>query len=53
MTFQLPLAYVNDILIVGNDSQKKKIDALKKALSKSIEIKDFGLTKQMLGMKIT
>ena len=36
--------------IVGQDTSK--IDSLKKELSKSFVMKDLGLTKQILGMKI-
>jgi len=45
------LLYVNDMLIVGKN--KMKIDALKKALSKSFTMKDLSLVKKILGMKIT
>jgi ATP-binding cassette subfamily B (MDR/TAP) protein 1 len=44
------LLYVDDMLIVGRD--KTKIDALKKALSKSFAMKDLGAVKNILGMKI-
>jgi len=39
------------MLIVGKN--KMKIDALKKALRKSFAMKDLGLVKKILGMKIT
>jgi hypothetical protein len=39
------------MLIVGNGT--KRIALLKKALSKSFAMKDLGLTKQILGMKIS
>jgi len=45
------LLYVDDMLIAGKN--KMKIDALKKALSKSFAMKDLGPVKKILGMKIT
>ena len=49
--FIILLFYVDDILIVGHDA--KRIQILKEELSKSLAMKDLGLTKQILGMKIT
>ena len=49
--FLILLLYVDDMLIVGRDV--KKIDSLKKALSKSFAMKDLGPAKQILGMHIT
>ncbi|KAL4323581.1 hypothetical protein GQ457_11G003910 [Hibiscus cannabinus] len=48
--FIILLLYVDDMLIVGHD--KKKIDALKKALSNSFAMKDLGSAKQILGINI-
>ena len=48
--FIILLLYVDDMLINGHDSSK--IDRLKKELSKSFAMKDLGLTKQILCMKI-
>ncbi len=45
------LLYVDDMLIVGRDS--KKIEHLKKELSKSFSMNDLGPAKQILGIKIT
>ena len=44
-------SYSYCMLIVGKN--KMKIDALKKALSKSFAMKDLGPVKKILGMKIT
>lgn len=49
--FIILLLYVDDMLIVGQD--KKKITALKKALSESFAMKDLGAAQQILGMKVT
>ena len=49
--FFILLLYVDDMLIVGHD--KKKITVLKLVLSKSFTMKDLGLAKKILGMKIT
>ena len=43
--------YVDDMLIIGHDSSK--IDKLKRELSKSFTMKDLGLVKQILSMKIS
>ena len=43
-------SYVDDILIVGND--KKLIDATKKSLSLTFEMKDMGKASYVLGVKI-
>ena len=48
--FLILLLYVDDMLIVGRDP--KKIESLKKALSKSFTMKDMGLTKQIPGIHI-
>ena len=48
--FVILLMYVDDMLIIGHDSNK--IDRLKRELSKSFAMKDLGFTKQILGMKI-
>ena len=48
--FIIFLLYVDDMLIVGHDAIK--IENLKKKLSKSFAMKDLGLAKQILGMKI-
>ncbi|XP_060672707.1 wall-associated receptor kinase-like 10 [Ziziphus jujuba] len=44
------LLYVDDMLIVGQDAMK--ISKLKKALSKSFDMKDLGPAQQILGMQI-
>jgi len=44
------LLYVDDMLIVGHD--KDDIQSLKKELSKSFTMKDLGLAKQIISMKI-
>ena len=49
--FVILLLYVDDMLIVGQDTNK--IEKLKKELSKSFAMKDLGPAKQILGMKIT
>ena len=49
--FIILLLYVDDMLIIGHDSSKN--DRLKRELSKSFSIKDLGLAKQILGMKIS
>ena len=49
--FVIFLLYVDDMLIVGQDTNK--IEKLKKELSKSFAMKDLGRAKQILGMKIT
>ena len=48
--FIILLLYVDDMLIVGQDASM--IKKLKKELSKSFNIKDLGLAKQILGMEI-
>ena len=48
--FIILLLYVDDMLVVGQDSSK--IKELKLELSKSFAMKDLGPTKQILGMKI-
>lgn len=48
--FIILLLYVDDMLIVGRNASR--IDRLKKQLSKSFAIKDLGLTKQILGIRI-
>ena len=48
--FLILLLYVDNMLIVG--SKTKRIVSLKNALSKSLAIKDLGLAKQILDMKI-
>ena len=45
------LLYVDDIFIIGHD--RSKIDKLKEELSKSFAMKDLGLVRQILGMKIS
>ena len=45
------LLYVDDMLIISHDSSK--IDKFKRELSKSFAMKDLGLVKQVLGMKIS
>jgi hypothetical protein len=49
--FIIHFLYVDDMLIAENGT--KKIPLLKKALSKSLSIKDLGPTKQIVGMKIS
>ena len=49
--FIILLLYVDDMLIVGRDTNK--IYKLKKELSKSFEMKDLGSTSQILGIKIS
>ncbi|RVW51035.1 Retrovirus-related Pol polyprotein from transposon TNT 1-94 [Vitis vinifera] len=44
------LLYVDDMLIVGSDIEK--INNLKKQLSKQFAMKDLGVAKQILGMRI-
>ena len=48
--FLILLLYVDDMLIVGQDT--RKIASLKKALGKSFAMKDLGPAKQILGMHI-
>ena len=48
--FLILLLYVDDMLIVGQDT--RKIGSLKKALGKSFAMKDLGPAKQILGMHI-
>ena len=48
--FVILLLYVDDMLIVGHDAAK--IEKHKRELSKSFAMKDLGLAKQILGMKI-
>ncbi|KAI4346140.1 hypothetical protein L6164_013215 [Bauhinia variegata] len=48
--FIILLLYVDDMLIIGHDT--KEIGDLKKELSKSFAMKDLGVAKQILGMKI-
>ena len=49
--FVILLLYVDDMLIVGQDASE--IDNLKRELSKSFAMKDLGLAKHILGMKIS
>ena len=49
--FIIIILYVDDILIIGQDSSK--IDRLKREFSKSFSIKDLGSVKQIIGMKIS
>ena len=49
--FIILLLYVDDMLIIGQDTSK--IKKLKGELSKSFAMKNLGLVKQILGMKIT
>ena len=49
--FIILLLYVDDMLIVGQDVSN--IDNLKREYSKSFAMKDLGLAKQILGMKIS
>ena len=49
--FIILLLYVDDMLIVGRDTNK--IDKLKKELSKSFEMKDLGPASQILGINIS
>ena len=49
--FIILLIYVDDMLIVERD--KSKIEKLKKELSKSFAMKNFGLARQILGTKIS
>ena len=48
--FLILLLFVDDMLVVGQNA--KKIESLKKALSKSFAMKDLGPEKQILGMHI-
>ena len=48
--FVILLFYVDDILIVGRNVSR--IDKLKKQLSKSFSMKDLGLVKKILGIRI-
>ena len=49
--FIILLLYVDDILMVGQDTSKN--NKLKRELSKSFAMKDLGPTKQILVMKIS
>jgi ATP-binding cassette subfamily B (MDR/TAP) protein 1 len=49
--FIILLLYVDDMLIVGNNTER--IALLKKALGKSFAMKDLGSAKQILGMRIS
>ena len=49
--FIILLVYANDMLVIGHDSSK--INKLKRELSKSFSMKNLGLTKHILGMKIS
>ena len=49
--FIILFLYVDDMLITGHDYSK--IDRLKRELSKSFAMKDLGLAKHILGMKIS
>jgi len=49
--FIILLLYMDDIMIFDHDA--KKIQSLKRELSKSFVTKNLGLTKHILGMKIT
>lgn len=49
--FLILLLYVDDMLIVGQDT--KKIASLKKSLSKSFAMKDLGSAREILSMRIT
>ena len=48
--FVILLFYVDDILIVGRNISR--IDELKKQLIKSFSMKDLGLVKKILGIRI-
>ena len=48
--FVILLLYVDDILIVGRNVSRT--DKLKKKLSKSFSMKDLGLVKKILGIRI-
>ena len=48
--FVILLLYVDDILIVGRNVSR--IDKLKKQLSKSFSMKDLGLVKKILSIRI-
>ena len=45
------LLYVNDMLIAGSNMQE--INVLKRKLANSFAMKDLGVAKQILGMRIT
>lgn len=45
------MLYIDNILIVGHDTSK--IDIIKKELSKPFAMKDLGLVKQILRIKIS
>ena len=49
--FIILLLHVDDMLIIDHDS--RKIDKLKRELSKSFAMKDLGSAKQILGMNIS
>ena len=49
--FIILLLYVDDMLIVGQD--RAQISKLKEELTKSFDMKDLSLAKQILGMEIT
>ena len=49
--FIILFMYFDDLLIIGYDSSK--LDRLKRELSKSFSMNDLGLTKKILGMKIS
>lgn len=44
------IVYVDDIIIIGNDPDETKI--LKEMLVKDFEIKDFGIPRYFLGIKV-
>ena len=48
--FIILLFYMNDILIIGHDA--RKIESLKRQLSKSFATKDLGPAKHILGMRL-
>lgn len=48
--FVILLLYVDDMLIVGQNTTRNA--TLKQLLSKMFAMKDLGLTKQILGMRI-
>ena len=48
--FIILLLYVDDMLIVGQDADM--IRKLKRELSKTIDMKDLGIAKHILGMEI-
>ena len=50
-SYIIPLLYLDDMLIVGSNMQQ--INELKQKLERSFAMKDLGVAKKILGMRIT